>query len=303
MMNNGNCVSCPSGCKRCSETECLECEANKIKKNGSCIPCPTDCKRCGENGCLECQPWLNLSGTSCICPEDCLRCNQQGCQECEQNFRLVDSKCEKVDPVEVNYIISQRFGEELQATFLYQIALDIEDNFPSKVLSSVKTQLLNNTDKISVAISGSTNTPKIALAKEKQRSNIYYLAVTVDNLEEIKNGEKLAITIRTERIDLDPEFNNPANYYFLKPKSEIIESEYYNSSQEVLSTGTQAAASIASSSTNSASSFSLGAGVLISIVSSDPNGVLLKFSQFLTMVKLLKLIGVFFGSSLQDFIY
>ena len=301
MLSNGKCEACPDKCELCDKSGCLKCSKSTVLLKGECILCPEGCISCQDSGCSECKKGMTLVEGMCQnCEEDCLSCNQQGCLECRPNLALHETKCKKAKLVD--YGIRQSHHEEVSATFVYKIIFEMDSDLPTNTKKIIEENLLQYEDKFSVSISNTTKPPTIILTKSPRTSNEYILQVNVDPAEEIKVDQKVSVTINSFSKVLDPQLSNPPNLYTLYQKSEVVESHFQDLTKEPLPQSVQRVATAVSSSGSASSSATMGLGFVMSLFSRDPNGVFLKFNQFLTLIERVKFIGMFFGRSLESFI-
>lgn len=77
-----------------------ECKNSFFLDNGECKACPTDCKKCDFSQCLECSDDLaQVNGTGCYCPEGTFtkNFNDLECQACRQDCKSCsdDKTCDE----------------------------------------------------------------------------------------------------------------------------------------------------------------------------------------------------------------
>ena len=124
--------------------------------------------------------------------------------------------------------------------------------------------------------------------------------------EAIKQSKgSVPVNIRSKQIIW--QFLNPGqknDRYILKEKTINLDGKMYSlsSRDDELQPSLKSIAKVAGTSNKISSLVSLGVGVALTAISEDPEGLILKFNQFLTLIQNVKFLGIFFGAKLQEFI-
>ena len=297
----GVCSACPENCLECDSKGCLECRSPLNVSKGGCVACSDSCQECGSGGCQKCKPGFRLAQNSCqSCPKDCLECNETGCTKCKPNLVYYQVECRKGKLVK--YVIRQSPSSSSDpATFNLRLNLEEQAEIRQKTYSEIEKSILANDRKLAIEAPEIASELSFGITKSKS-SNEFIILVNFAEEKNFKSGQKISLTIKTFSASLDPEFTDPLNLYTLEQKTQKMVVEYFDGPKEALLATTRRIASVTSSANTVSSSATLGLGVVLGLLSKDPNGIFLKFNQFLSLLERIKLIGMWFGRSLKAFI-
>ena len=273
-----------------------------ILDKGLCVACGKDCKVSGTNGCQECYPRFGLDNFKCFpCSESCLTCNRLGCLLCEPNKALDEAKC-KIAFL-INYQLEQFYDPISPETFNLRVTLETHDGISHQTFKEFQKSILDYQEKFSVTIPSIENGVKIQVEKEGEVDmNKYVMRVTPVDTSGLSVGDKLNLTISSFSKSLDPKRTGIPFLYTLLQKSQTLEVEVLKLIPKKLNERTRSLAKISRRTNQISMTTSLGLGVLLNMASTDSEGAILLFNQFLTLVKRLKFIGIYFGEYLQEYI-
>ena len=295
------CFPCPEGCSECDSNSCTKCKSGKILKEGRCVSCSDDCKVCGPDGCLQCSQRFRLFEGDCFhCSEDCLDCNNLGCLLCIPNKALEDAKCK--EGFLINYSMRQFYDPKSPHTFNLRLFLQEHPSINQITYKEFQKSLLDFNEKLEVELESIPGRVILNLTKEAAKNHQFIMRVSPVNKTGLFIGQKIQMRVKSFSKSLDPLKTGFPYRYLLIQKSQSLEVEVLKLSPEILNRNMRSAAEFTSSANSISSSASMGLGIILSLFSADPDGSFLKFNQFLTLLKRLKLIGMYFGGSLQDFI-
>ena len=208
----------------------------------------------------------------------------------------------------MDYDIRQSYDPRSNATFSLKLTLDTQSNLTTETYKQFEINLLKSEDKFTLRIDqlpsgdGQNSTGFTYKVLKSTTSSLFHVRVYVKNTTLLKIGDQFSATFQSFKQLLDPTFTDPVNVYTLKPKTQQLELEVFRVNNKPLAPAVESVASISSSTSTVSSSASTGLGVGLMILSNDPSGVFIKFNQFLTLMGRIKMIGIFFGSSLERFI-
>ena len=296
------CIACLKDCELCNQKECKKCMPGKILKNRVCTSCTEDCKLCGDQGCEECFPGKGLVNGNCVaCSQDCLKCNSEGCLVCDTGKALDNEKtCHK--GFVVDYSLRQFYDPKSNQTFSLRLILQEYPKISQILYREFQNQLHNSEDKFKLTPLKDAGMASIEINKHSDRVNELIIGINLTEKEGIEIGQKVEILVESYNKELASSKKEPKSVYLLAKKTQIVELEVYKLSPRLLGNAARSMATISSSANSFSSSSSMGLGAILGMFSGDPDGSFLKFNQFLTFLRRLKLIGIYFGDSLQDFI-
>ena len=201
----------------------------------------------------------------------------------------------------VDYYVTQFYDPDSKETFNLRLVLEDQEGVSSKTSKEISKSILQYTDKFEVSIPSlpTGNDLKISQGDD---INQFVARITPKNTSSLSVGQKLNLTLTSFSQNLDPDRTGLPNLYTLIEKSKTFEVEVYKLGKKELTTTVKSVAEISASTSTASSSTAIGFGLVFTIFSKDPDGIFLKFNQFLTLMKRIKLIGMFFSSSLGEFI-
>ena len=317
------CQSCPSSCADCNMTDsCTLCDTGFYLSSGSCSQCPSGCGTCtSSTECLTCSDSNHFLATDKLTCSS--RCKQneysdptdKKCKECEVGSQVAGGVCTRPDPQSLDYVIIQRYEPESKATASIELVLDHKEDMKEDNYKEVEANILAYRTSFKVTLiqkdsseSSEKNHIEIALFSiEKARNNKknhFMMRVSLPSTMKTKIGDKHLLMIKsfkqnppsTQQSSTDP-------FYLLKEKTSNIQIEILKTQPKELSLAPQidtVATSIRHSNPVSATA-SIGLASILTVFSFDPQGSLLRFSQYLSFLNRIKLIGEFFGIFLEKF--
>ena len=284
------------------DTECLE---REMKISGSpkrCQVCPPNCQACSETqGCIKCDPNYGLIDKKCIpCEENCFNCNNRGCLVCDPNYSLEKHECKAAHLVD--YKMVQFYDPKSPYTFNLRFILNDEPQVSQRTYEEFQKSILNHQDKLKIEIPSLEGGINYTVTKANDNPNKYTIRVKPQNISSLSVKDKLIMNITTFSKSLDPLRTGLPYLYTLLQRSQELEVEVYKLKEKNLDHKVESIAEITRVTNEVSSSASLGLGIFFAIFSIDQEGIILQFNQFLSLVRRVKLIGMFFGSSLEEFI-
>ena len=278
--------SCSAGCK----------DKEYKSQEGSvkvCKPCSTPgCSVCDNNDvCLGCDPGFNLKDKNCIKLEGSSKNDQPDSE----------GKTRK----DVDYLIRQVYDSESKYIFNMELTLEDQTGLDQETSSEIQKSILTNQTGVQPAFK--VNLPqkegKYSLKITKSiDGNKFHLRITLDDTTAVKIGDKLDLIVESSDKVLDPKGTDPSHIYYLTKKTTKIEVEVFKLDNKNLEGARRAVGSITSTANQVTSPTTLGLSLAFTILSDDPDNVFLMMNQFLTLIKRIKLVGIFFGGSLETFI-
>ena len=321
-----SCKVCSKGCSECDRIDsCEECDPHTFDQGGgSCGPCPQQCLSCISSTqcsrCLRTKEYLyqdlftcslvcpekeygNDQSKRCLsCPDNCSLCNRDGCVECDPNYYLKTRKCRFADLV--NYVARQVYDTQSNSTFTIELILEEQPELTIETYREFEKNMVKYEDKFNFELGDKTqNNNSLTFEVEKgMRQNQFLARISLGSLDGISIGDKIQISIQSFSQPLDPELTDKSRLFSLIQKSLQISLEVYKLRNEPLSSTSQSVADITYRAHNIAFPATAGLAIAFSIFSQDSDGTFLKFNQFLTLLKRIKLVNIFFGRSLEAFI-
>ena len=196
----------------------------------------------------------------------------------------------------------QFFDPKSPHTFNLKIVLEELENISQRTYQEFSKSIIQHEDKIKIEIPSISSGLSIAVSQVENNPNQYLLRVTPKNITSLSVGDRLLMRIQSFSRSLDPPRTGLPFLYTLIQKNIDLEVEVFKLKKIELNPRVKSLAEVGETTNQVSESLSLGLGVALTLMSHDPEGVFLKFNQFLTLLKKLKLIGMFFGSSLNEFI-
>ena len=230
----------------------------------------------------------------------CLVCNVNGCLICEPNKALHEAKCEIAQLID--YQLIQFYDPKSPHTFNLRIILEDRENVSSLTYQEFSKSILDYKDKFKVAIPSITGELDIKIEKSIKNSNLFIMRVIPKDITGLYIGDKFEMIIDSYSKSLDPQKTALPSVYLLKQKSTKILVQVYKLTRSLLGSTSDSVAKITAKTNEIAWPATLGLGILLTFYSDDLLLLFLKFNQFLSLVRRIKLIGLFFGSSLEEFI-
>ena len=266
-----------------------------------CKPCTADCKSCGPTGCTECLSKKSLVNGFCLsCSDNCEECSQGGCLVCKPDYALDESLC-KVSYL-VDYRLTQFYDPKSPFTFNFRLILEEIPLISHQTHLEFEKSITQYEDKLKIDLPAVQSPLQIEVSKVENDLNQYILRVTPSNSSSLEVGKKLEMVVESFSKSLDPAKTAKPIFYSLAKKTTKLEVEIFKLGIKELSPTAKSVSKVTGGTNDVSVSTALGIGLAFSVLSDDPEGVFLKFNQFLTMLKKVKLIGMFFGNSLQEFL-
>ena len=120
--------------------------------------------------------------------------------------------------------------------------------------------------------------------------------------DSLELGQKYSLSVSSITASLDPSRVDKSKDYYLKEKSTIFEAEVLKMGKALPTRTVSRAISITKTTTTVSSHIGTILGVTLTFTGNDPQAVILRFTQYLRFLKRVKLIGEFFGVSLEALI-
>ena len=183
------------------------------------------------------------------------------------------------------------------------IALDHRGESPESVLDEVETTILGSRD-LFQAFNAKTSKELTLKVKKHPHQNQFILRIALDNTTGLKVGDKMDINIKSKRAALNPKSYKEGSSTLseLISGTRTIEVEVFKLGVTEANPVSVALSNMTSTASESSAPVSMSLGILAMFVSIDPNGVFMKFNQYLDLIKRLKYIGAFLGVDLEAFI-
>ena len=317
------CAACPTNCKEClDQNSCQKCESNAFKdEKGECVLCPSQCSECKSlTECTSCQDpsnFLQMDKLTCLtscqdreygdpdtkhctpCDKDCLECNKKGCLKCKDNLALVSNECKSTNIVD--FALKQFFDPKSKYVFTLEVLLEDQQGLPDLVYAEFEKSMLDYKNKFKVVKKDTGEQLSFKIFKTSTK-NKFKMKVNFTSLVKLNLGDKHLIAIESKSESLDPTFVDKTGYHNLIAKKAEYEIEILKTGEKPLTPSVAAVANFAGSSEAAATPAATAAGVVMTAASNDPNGVFLKFTQYLNFLKRAKMVGAFLGVSLEEFI-
>ena len=238
------------------------------------------------------------------CTENCLICDVSGCLKCDPNLALVDRGCKTASLVD--YSLKQFYDPESTWTFNVRIILVDYPEVTDPVYQEFEKSMLNYQNKFKATLTETGEELQLNITKTGQK-NQFLMRVNLPPIEQskIKRGQKYKLTVQSYSESLNPNFVSRTRFYNLKQKlKEGFEVEILKVSNEPLKStaGSIANFSKALGGSSTSADVAEGTGLVFMMLSGGKGGVIMKFSQYLKLIKRVKLIGEFLGISLQAFV-
>ena len=203
----------------------------------------------------------------------------------------------------VDYFIKQIYDYKSKYIFNLDLTLENQEELLYQTQKEFEKALLltsKNIFKVEIPKKKAKITYKITKGK---REGQFFMRVSLDKNDGLHTGNKLKMVIESTSVDLDPRLTSPDHTYSLRKKSQLIELEVFKLGlNNVINGSKRSMASVTAASSSVSSTGSVGLGIALNIFSNDGDGTFLVFNQFLTTIKRIKLIGGFFGGSLEKFL-
>ena len=300
-------ISCTiKGCRECSSNEvCSRCSASYyLLSNNTCSQdCPNNHKVDSNN---RCQP------ISCTI-QNCVTCSSDEiCSVCQGSFELSSNECKTTKEEKiVEFVLIQEYPSLENFEFTFGIEIN------TKGLSEAQIRLINQ-----AILKIEVKNLEIGFSDKKEKNEEeggIWVAVDAQNTSLQSYQESLYLLLSTkrqksqnqsklkylffnhQRIDLASDNNHN---YILAAKSERyeIQDSRETTQNHQLPENYQNLASNTDSVNKNAAVGTFSATIFFSFLDIDPSGSALKFNQFLSLIKILKLIGSWFGIKLTSFI-
>ena len=320
------CQTCQPNCVDCEESAgCLRCQDGYYKGPNdpkSCLKCIlAGCSACSSsNVCSRCsseQYYISLDETKCVldctgeesqykdevakrcrhCEStpNCLRCDNTGkCLECK-----LGKECKTAKSVEIDFFLTQLYDPKNQAIVSFRMTLEEQEGIATQNYQEIESNMLKYADKLKMEFPEKPEKEASFVLERGIITNEFFLRVKVPRSEDdFELGELLKIDLSSFRRPLDSGISEPkkdknplaeSTLHFLKPKRIEIQAEIFKIGVKTLAKSAKNIASVSSTATRVGAPASIGLGVAFSLLSNDPNGVFLKFNQFLTLLERLKL--------------
>ena len=274
-------LPCRAGCKKCTTA--------------------TDCQVCGDINNPN-QKYFFDSGTGeCLpCKENCLECNRQGCLKCKPNLALVDAKCEESNLVD--YSLKQFYDPESQWIFNLKIILKDQEGLSDDVYTEFVKSMENSQNKFKAVRDDTGEVLSFKVSKTNLKNQLN-LRITLPEAQtkNLKINQKFSLKVTSFSESLDPTFKDSTSYHNLKQKSVDYSVKVLKLNKKPLSDPVVTVGEIVQTA-NQGADVVMIAGIALSLSSQDATGTLLKLSQYFGFLKRIKLVGGYFGYSLQTFI-
>ena len=323
------CVPCPSTCTDCDvDAGCRSCQPpNKLQNRFICNLCPDGCQTCPNiSECTKCINEFDVLGTdgktcstSCKareyadtttnpnqkickpCPDNCSICNMLGCLVCDPNYYLLTGECKYANLV--NYAVQQFYNTKINWTFTLKITMESQFNLTYKTYQELEKNILDYQDKFNFELIDKKKYKGLTFEIVKgDEENEFFARISLDEITGLALGKNVEIQVQSFSKPLDPERTDPLRLFSLIQRSQTIKLEVFKLTNEPLSTISRSAADIFYNTQRIAYPTTLGLGILFALASEDKGGIILKFNQFLTLLKKVKMVNIFFGKSLGAFI-
>ena len=298
------CKTCQEGCKKCSElSNCFECQQDgyyKDEKSKQCRKCGSGCKKCSgtDQSCVECQ---NPDHSVLIDGKNC----SETCGEGSRTRPGSPNTCVEIKSTTnlYDFFIQQFYDAKNEATFSLELTLEEKSGTPFTTTKEIQKSLLQNKDKLKIE---TVDLPAQVTFKIEETSDeskfVVRVALQVLSEQKLKVNQLVKLKFSSALVDLDPTKTDPDSDHLLKEAMKTVEVKVYKTEKEELPESTKSVASSTKKANTVADTSTLGATLIMSLGAVDPEGILLKFNQFLTLFKRIQLIGIYFGERLESFI-
>ena len=132
--------------------------------------------------------------------------------------------------------------------------------------------------------------------------NKFKIRINLPQSENISTGEKFDLVVKSNSHSLDPRFMDKTSYHNLKEKTKDYVVAVLKTGVISPSPTVESASNLVATVNPLSSAIATIFGSTLMMFSHDPDGEFLKFTQYLRFLKRVKLIGEFFGVSLETLI-
>ena len=315
------CENCSTHCQTCDMiNKCTKCNDGYYIESGMCVKCSNGCLTCSSaTECMSCQNPLHLVQTDkscregckdrefkamnqkkCIqCSDNCLECLVDGCIKCQPNMALVKKECKETNLVD--YTLQQFYDPHSKWTFNLNIILTDQEGLPNTVYNEFNKSMVNRQGVFDVARKGFNENLSYKI-EGSEKKNQFKIRIDLPQSEDISIGLKFDLVVKSNSHSLDPDFVDKTRYHNLKEKTQEYEIKVLKTGIISPSQTVQSASDITATLNPASSTIGTTFGSTLMIFSHDPEGEFLKFTQYLRFLKRVKLIGEFFGVSLETLI-
>ena len=181
--------------------------------------------------------------------------------------------------------------------------MEHQEAVPDQVLNEIDQTLVNSKNSLKI-YRNQTETVELDFTLTKHsNANEFMIRVNIPNTANLAVGQVLDIIVESKKTTLNPQSyqNRTAELYELTPKLKPLKVEIFKLGVVKSTRLVQSVSDYTTTTTTQAPSVSMGVGVLGVLSSQDPSGLILRFNQYLDLVRRLKYIGEFLGFNLENF--
>ena len=194
---------------------------------------------------------------------------------------LVSNECKTTNIVDFG--LKQFYDPKSKWTFTLEILLQNQEGLPNLVYSEFEKSMLDYKNKFKVTKKDSGEELSFKVFRTSTK-NKFKMKINLTSLIELNLGDKHTIVLESRSESLDPNFVDQNGFHNLIAKKTEYQIEILKTNEKPLSPSVASVANFAGTSDTAASSAGTAVGVIMTAASNDPNGVFLKFTQYLNFL-------------------
>ena len=211
----------------------------------------------------------------------------------------------------MDYSLVQIYTPYSKWIFSINLILVDQENIDDTVYQEFEKSMLNYVPKFKIFLVESPESKALMNPEpdlpykliRTMRKNQFTLKIQLPSSINPELNQEFKLRIRTVKSNLDPNGKDKMKNHLLKEKTSIKEVKVLKEpSTDPLNQRMTYIANITSKTNEVTSTAATWIGLVMMMTSNDPDGILLRFSQYIKFLNRVKLIGGWFGRSLQTFI-
>ena len=201
----------------------------------------------------------------------------------------------------VDYSLHQFYDAKSKWTFNLKIILKDQTDLSDTVYKEFEKSFEDSTNKFKVTLISTAETLQYRITNSIHK-NQFIMRVSLPSSTKPEIDQEYKLRVKSFSESLDPNIVDNTRYHTLYEKKMDFTAKVLKIYEPPLTPTMTSVAETTGTVNQRSFEVSTGTAGCFSLFSLDQDGYLLKFNQFLNLLKRIKLIGMYFGISLQSFI-